>query len=59
MCNTFLLAYFVTQLVCFSIILGSFADHVCVFTGIVGFSVSLNGGVRKESAVGLSGLLNG
>jgi hypothetical protein len=50
LCNTFLMAYFMAQLVCFFITAGSFAEHFYIFTGIVGFSVSLNGGVRKQSA---------
>jgi hypothetical protein len=49
LCNTFLLAYFVAQLVCFFITAGSFADHIYIFTGIVGLSVSLNGGTRTKT----------
>jgi hypothetical protein len=49
-CNTFLLSWFVTNLVSFFFILGSFADLICIFTGIIGFSVSLNGVRRKGTA---------
>jgi hypothetical protein len=54
--NTFLLALFITNLICFCSILGTFADQFCIFTGIVGFSVSLNGG-RRQTAAGPVGLI--
>lgn len=49
-CNTLLLALFITHLICFCFILGSFADQLCIFTGIIGFSVSLNGTVNLAVA---------
>jgi hypothetical protein len=48
LCNTFLLGYFGAQLACFFITAGSFAEHFYLFTGIVGLSVSLNGGLRRQ-----------
>jgi len=48
-CNTFLLAWFITNLICFCVILGSFADHLSIYTGIIGFSVSLNGSRRAKT----------
>jgi hypothetical protein len=53
LCNTFILSYFVAQLVCFFITAGSFAEHFYLFTGIAGLSVSLNGDVRKAIEGGL------
>jgi hypothetical protein len=49
-CNTFLLAHFMAQLLCFFVTFGSFAEHFYVFTGIIGLSVSLNGGMRSSAS---------
>jgi hypothetical protein len=43
--NTFLLAYFATRLIYFLVFYGHFAEDLFFFTGIVGLSVSLNGGI--------------
>jgi hypothetical protein len=48
-CNTFLLSLFITNLICFAVILGSFSDELYLFTGIIGLSVSLNGSLRTQS----------
>lgn len=58
--NTFLLSSFITNLICFCSILGSFADHLSIFTGIIGFSVSLNGSrrVKAGSSMGLATGMN-
>lgn len=45
--NTFLLCYFVMRLVYFLGFYGHFAEDTCIFTGIVGLSVSLNGGIAR------------
>ena len=50
--NRFLFGFFITICVCFLFLTGSFAEHFYVFTGIVGFSVSLNGGMRSNSQNG-------
>ena len=49
--NALLLAYFVARLVYFFVVFGHFSEDLFTFTGIVGLSVSLNGGVRKLSIV--------
>ena len=41
--NTLLLAYFLARLVLFLFIFGSFYSELCLFTGVVGLSVCLNG----------------
>jgi len=49
--NRFLLAYFLVRIVYFIFIFGSFYQEVFVFTGLVGISLCLNGGLRRaESA---------
>jgi O-Antigen ligase len=50
LCNTFLLTYFIAQLVCFFITAGAFIEHFYFLAGIVGLSVSVNGSVRTESS---------
>lgn len=45
--NTFLLSAFCTQLVMFYFIFGSFQTQLPDFTGLLGLSVALNGGVIK------------
>ncbi len=47
--NTFLLAYFVARLMCFFTFYGQFDLDLVVFTGTVGLSISLNGGVKKPA----------
>ena len=41
--NTFLLSYFAARLVFFVIFFGGFWSDFCMFTGIIGLSISLNG----------------
>lgn len=45
--NTFLLAYFVARVIFFFTVFGSFYAEMVVFTGLVGLSVSINGGLRE------------
>jgi len=49
--NTLLLAYFVGKTVLFFTVFGALSNELVVFTGLVGLSVSLNGGVAKPAAV--------
>jgi len=49
--NTFFLAYFITQSIFFFTVFGAFNSQLYVFTGILGMSVSINGGVRKPGRV--------
>ena len=49
--NTFLLSYFIVQCIVFFTIFGAFNYQLYLFTGLLGLSVSLNGGVRKPSRV--------
>jgi hypothetical protein len=46
--NTFLLAYFTGRLVFFLIFYGQFDADLMLFTGTVGLSICLNGGVRNR-----------
>jgi len=48
--NTLLLCLFITKTIFFFLIFGSFHTELCVFTGIAGLSVSLNGGMRRPVA---------
>jgi hypothetical protein len=48
--NTFLLAFFVAQTIFFITVFGAFSAQLYVFTGTIGFSVALNGGVRERPA---------
>ena len=45
--NTFLLGAFITRLILFCFVFGAVQLELAVFIGLVGFSVSLNGGVRR------------
>lgn len=47
--NTFLLAYFLTKTVFFFLVYGSFQNELMVFTGLIGLSVTINGG-RSQPA---------
>jgi len=49
--NTTLLAYYLTQVVFFFFVFGAFNGQLSVFLGILGFSVSLNGGVCRRPVV--------
>jgi len=46
--NTFLLVYFLTKVFLFFVIFGSFQNDLALYTGLVGLSVSINGGVRRS-----------
>jgi hypothetical protein len=48
--NRFLLSYFIAQALFFFLVFGSLYSGLCYFTGLVGLSVSLNGGVCKPRA---------
>ena len=47
--NTFLLSYFVARVVYFFLFYGDIAGDLYLFTGVVGLSVSVNGGVQKRA----------
>ena len=47
--NIFLLSYFVARLFYFLFIFGAFHGELAIFVGVVGLSVSLNGGVCKPA----------
>src|SRR5258706_1048957 len=49
--NTLLLAYFIARTMFFFAIFGSLYSDLFMFTGIVGLSISLNGGVAKPAPV--------
>jgi hypothetical protein len=48
--NTFLLSFFLARVVFFLTIFGSLYSDMAYFTGLLGLSVSLNGGVAKKPA---------
>ncbi len=48
--NCALLAYYAACCVSFFFIVGAFYSQLFVFTGVCGFSVSLNGGVKRRAA---------
>ena len=48
--NTFLLSYFVGRLVFYLVFYGEFALDFMLFTGAIGLSLSLNGGMRQADA---------
>ena len=47
--NGFLLAHFLARTILFFAVFGGFYSDLAFFCGIVGFSISLNGGIRKNS----------
>jgi hypothetical protein len=49
--NTFLLSYFLARLFEFFTVFGSLYDEMTIFTGLIGLSASLNGGLRKPAPV--------
>ena len=49
--NTFLLAYFLMRVIFFFAVFGTFYSDLMIFTGIVGLSVCLNGGLRRPAPV--------
>ena len=50
--NTFLLSYFMARAVYFFAFYGDIAGDLFVFTGVVGLSASLNGGMPKRAPAG-------
>jgi hypothetical protein len=48
--NSALLSYYLANCVSFFFIYGAFNSELYVFLGICGFSVSLNGGVKRRAA---------
>lgn len=57
--NTLLLAYFAARVVFFFFVFGSFHTDLFLFTGIIGLSVSLNGGVARLEVVSESETASG
>ncbi|MCU0785416.1 MAG: O-antigen ligase family protein [Verrucomicrobia bacterium] len=49
--NTFLLSYFIAYVIRFFFVFGSFRDDLAFFTGLVGLSISVNGGVCGPAPV--------
>ncbi|HVM47505.1 MAG TPA: hypothetical protein VMU04_05725 [Candidatus Acidoferrum sp.] len=49
--NTFLFGYFCVKVVFFFVVFGGFASELMSFTGLVGLSISLNGGMAKSAIV--------
>jgi hypothetical protein len=49
--NTFLLAFFVARVAFFIFVYGAFHTELYIFTGIIGLSISLNGGVARPEVV--------
>ena len=47
--NTFLISLFISKTLVFLIIFGGFYSDLVSFVGIIGFSISLNGGVAKPA----------
>jgi hypothetical protein len=45
--NTFFLAYFIARIVQFLFVFGAIGSDLPIFVGILGLSISINGGVRK------------
>lgn len=46
--NTILLSYYVTMAIAFFAIFGAFNSQLYLYLGICGFSISLNGGVKRK-----------
>lgn len=47
--NRFLLAYFIVRIITFVFVFGAFTGDMLIFTGMVGLSVALNGGMRSPA----------
>lgn len=47
--NTFLIAFFAARMIFYLVLYGQFDLDLMVFTGVVGLSISLNGGVKSPS----------
>jgi hypothetical protein len=49
--NTLLLSYYLAYCVSFFFIFGALNSQLCVFLGVCGLSVSLNGGVKRRAGI--------
>lgn len=49
--NTLLFGLYVSKSVFFWVVFGNFYSDVAIFTGLIGFSISLNHGIRSRAAV--------
>jgi hypothetical protein len=49
--NAYFLAFFLMQSIVFFLIFGAFKNQLYIFTGLLGMSVSLNGGAAKPPQV--------
>ncbi len=49
--NAFFLAFFIAQIILFFAVFGAFDSRLVIFTGLLGISVSINGGVRKPARI--------
>ena len=47
--NVFLVAYFLTKAIFFFLVFGSFQNDLVIFTGIIGLSAAVNGGMRQPA----------
>jgi O-antigen ligase len=47
--NRFIYAYFLVRIAYFVLVFGSFYQDLCLFTGLIGLSLSLNGGVSRPA----------
>ncbi len=47
--NTLLLCYFIAKAIMFLFVFGGFYSELFVFTGLIGFNISLNGGVAQSA----------
>jgi O-antigen ligase len=47
--NTFLLAYFTVRVIYFFTVFGSFHTELAIFTGLIGLSIAINGGMRQPA----------
>jgi hypothetical protein len=47
--NIFLFAYFLAKIFSFLIVFGAFSNDMLGFAGIIGLSISINGGIRKPA----------
>jgi hypothetical protein len=48
--NTFLMCYFIARTIIFLVVFGGFYSDLFLFAGMIGFSISLNGGVAQPVA---------
>ena len=56
--NVTLLSYFLTQCLFFFFVFGAFNSQLSIFLGVLGFSVSLNGGVCRRPALARKAVLS-